>query len=87
MIFNVICEKKIRQDQQLLRAPCVGKIRRVLIREEHAEFLLAIKMTIKIKARAAVEGTGEKGPLCDPGSESLLGGSARRAATHGMNKK
>ena len=31
---------------------------------------------IKMKARAEV-GRGEEDPLCDPGSELLLGGSAR----------
>ena len=35
-------------------------------------FFLAIKM----KARTVV-GRGEKGPLCDPGSELLLGGSTK----------
>ena len=34
-------------------------------------------LAIKTKARATVVGRGEEGPLCDPGSELLLGGSAR----------
>ena len=35
-----------------------------------------ILLAIKMKARTVV-GRGEEGPLCDPGSELLLGGSAR----------
>ena len=37
---------------------------------------------IKMKARAVV-GRGEEGPLCDPGSELLLGGRARVVRTTG----
>ena len=35
-----------------------------------------ILLAVKMKARAEV-GREEKGPLCDPGSKLLLGGSAR----------
>ena len=35
-----------------------------------------IFLSIKTKART-VAGRGEKSPLCDPGSELLLGGRAR----------
>ena len=49
-------------------------IRHESTRKEHTEILLAINF----KARTVV-GRGEKGPLCDPGSEILLGGSARVA--------
>ena len=36
-----------------------------------------MKMKMKMKARTAVVGKGEEGPLCDPGSGLLLGGRAR----------
>ena len=40
----------------------------------------------KMKARAEV-GREEEGPLCDPGCELLLGGSARVRIINGMMKK
>ena len=34
-----------------------------------------------------VGGRGEEGPLCDPGSELLLAGSAKARTINGMKKK
>ena len=62
----------------------LSTIRRDSTREEKCCLLLAIEM----KARIVV-GTGLKGPLCDPGSELLLGERARVSARKigGMENK
>ena len=59
---------------QLLRAPSsVGRYISTRVDEGRKCWILP---AIKMKARAEV-GREEEGPLCDPGSELLLGGSAR----------
>ena len=71
MKFDFICKNAIKRRDQLLRAPARYNPTRV-DEGRKCSILLAVKM----KARAEV-GREEEGPLCDPGSELLLGGSTR----------
>ena len=48
----------------------------VLYQRVHDAFGWTQEPVLKLKARTSSE-RGEKGPLCDPRSELLLGGSAR----------
>ena len=67
------CKKKTGINQ-LLRAPrSVGKYNSTRVDEGRKCWII---LAVKMKARAEVE-REEEGPLCDPGSELLLGGSAR----------
>ena len=50
------------------------RLKRVGAAHERRKF--RILLAIKMKARTVV-GREDEGPLCDPGSELLLGGSAR----------
>ena len=70
----ILFAKMQKERDQLLRAPSrVGRYNSTRVDEgKKCSLLFAIKM----KARAEV-GREEEGPLCDPGSEVLLGGSAR----------
>ena len=79
MTFFAEMQKK---KDQLLRAPSsVGRYNSTQVDEERkCRILLAVKM----KARAEV-GREEVGPLCDPGSELLLGGSARKGGARKIN--
>ena len=73
MRFDFIC-KNAKKIDQLLRAPSsVGRCNSTRVAEGRKCSLL---LAIKVKARAEVA-RGEEGPLCYPGSELLLGGSAR----------
>ena len=65
---------KMQKKDQLLRAPSsVGRYNSTRFDEgKKSSIILARKM----KARTVV-GRGEEGPLCDSGSELLLGGRAR----------
>ena len=65
-------QKKNRD--QLLRSPSsVGRYNSTRVDEGRECWIL---LAVKMEARAEV-GREEEGPLCDPGSELLLGGSAR----------
>ena len=68
--YDQICKNAIKKREQLLKEPARYNSTRV-DEERKCSILLAVKM----KARAEVGGD-EEGPLCDPGSELLLGGSA-----------
>ena len=61
---------KMQKKNQLLRTPSSAgwHDRHGLTREENTEVL---------SRKKNVEGKGEEGPVCDLGSELLLGGSAR----------
>ena len=73
MRFDFICKNAKKNRDQLLRAPSsVGWFDASRRGKNKCWILLAVEM----KARAEV-GKEEEGPLCDPGSELLLGGSAR----------
>ena len=74
MRFDFICKNEKKKRDQLLRAPSsVGMYNSTRVDKGRKCGLLLV---IKRKARAEV-GREEEGPLCDPGSELLLGGSAR----------
>ena len=63
-----------KKRDQLLRAPSsVGRYNSTRVDEGRKCWLL---LAIKMKARAEV-GREEEGLVCDPGSELMLGGSAR----------
>ena len=73
MRFDFSC-KNAKQKDQLLRAPSsVGRYNLTRVDEGRKCWIL---LAVKMKARAEV-GREEDGPLCDPGSELLLGGSAK----------
>ena len=64
---------KMQKKDQLLRTPTsVGSHNSTRVDEARK----CCTLDKKTKARTVV-GMGEEGPLCDPGSELLLGGSAR----------
>ena len=71
MKYYLICQNAIKKRGQLLRAPARYNSTRV---DEGRKCL--IFLAVKMRTRDEV-GREEEGPLCDPGSESLLGGSAR----------
>ena len=65
--------QNIKRDQ-LLRAPSsVSRYNSTRVDEGRECWIL---LAVKMKARAEV-GREEEGPLCDPGSELLLGGGTR----------
>ena len=71
---------------QLLSTPSnVGRYNSTQVNERRKCWII---LAMKMKARTVV-GRGEKGPLCDPGSDLLLGGRARVSARiiNGMQKK
>ena len=74
MTFDFICKNAKKKRDQLLRAlSSVGRYNSTRVDEGRKCWIL---LAVKMKARAEV-GREEEGPPCDPGSELLLGGSAR----------
>ena len=71
MKYYLICKNSIKKRDQLLKAPARYNSTRV---DEGRK--CSILLAVKRKARDEV-GREEEGLLCDPGSELLLGGSAR----------
>ena len=73
MRFDVIGKYAKKKDQLLRASSSVGRYHSTRVDEGRKSWIL---LAVKIKARAEV-GREEEGPLCDPRSELLLGGSAR----------
>ena len=74
VIFDCIFAKMQKTDQLLRPPSSVGGYISTRVDEERKCWVL---LAIKMKARTVV-GRGEEGPLCDPGSELLLGRRAKR---------